>query len=279
MKTFYCFIIGERDILALKVKCNNNEQGCQWTGELRSLNEHITSKCNYTWIQCPNYCSARFIRTCLKSHVEWNCPKRQYSCPNCGQKGLYDKITTEHLQQCPNVTVKCANQGCSFTCRRKNLKSHTCLYEQVPCKYSDIGCREKQIRKHIEAHEQDGIHHLHLTKEMVIQLKQEVAVLKVENENLVNEIKENWAAFRRSKKADVKLLYEHIQLNKKQLAQEQALLKEESRMLKENKEAILDCQKNIGKLNQHIQRNKVQYTNNILFIYIFFICVILLYLH
>ena len=144
MKTFYCFIIGERDILALMVKCNNNEQGCQWTGELRSLNEHITSKCCYSLIQCPKRCLARILWKDLKQHLEHNCPKRQYSCPNCEKKGPYDKITTEHLQQCPNALVKCPNQLCTYATRRNNLKQHKCLYEKVPCKYSYIGCRERQ---------------------------------------------------------------------------------------------------------------------------------------
>ena len=34
----------------------------------------------------------------------------------------------------------------------------------------------------MEAHEQDSVHHIHLTTEMVVQLQQEITVLKEENE-------------------------------------------------------------------------------------------------
>ena len=177
-------LIAARDILALKVKCKNNEHGCQWTGELRFLEEH---SCDYTSVQCPNRCQASVISRNLSEHLEQQCPKRQYSCPDCGERGPHDKITTEHLQQCPNAMVQCPNEGCSFADQRCNFKQHKCLYEQVPCKYSDIGCRERQIRRNMEAHEQDSVHHLNLTIEKVIQLQQEVTVLREENEVLSND--------------------------------------------------------------------------------------------
>ena len=40
-----CFAIpGDREIKALTVKCDNEENGCDWVGELRQLSDH-TSKC------------------------------------------------------------------------------------------------------------------------------------------------------------------------------------------------------------------------------------------
>ena len=210
------FTIAERDILALKVKCSNSEKGCQWKGELRCLEEHIANDCDYTTVQCPNNCQAQIIRKHLKQHLECQCPKRQYSCPDCGEKGLYDEITTEHFQQCPNAFVKCPNRGCSYASWRSNFKLHKCLYELVPCKYYNIGCTERRIRKNIEAHEQDSVHHLHLTTEMVIQLQQEVAALKEENEMLAIDAKDNREAIKSSEET-IGILYQQVQLNKEKL--------------------------------------------------------------
>ena len=225
-------VLAERDILALKVKCDNNEQGCQWTGELRSLEAHITDRCDYTPVQCPNNCRVQIIRKQLKQHLEHQCPKRQYSCPNCGEKGLHDEITIEHLQQCPNAMIKCPNQGCSYVAWRSNFKLHECLYEQVPCKYSDIGCKERQIRKNMEAHEKDSFHHLRLTTEMVTQLKQEVVVLKEENETIAAEAKEAITDCEET----IDTLYQHILVNKEQLQRtigELAELKQENAEMKQ----------------------------------------------
>ena len=212
----------------------------------------MTNGCDYTTVQCPNKCQVQIIRKQLKQHLAHLCPKRQYSCPDCGEKGPHDKITTEHLQQCPNAIVRCANQGCPYFSRRSNIKLHKCLYERVPCKYSDIGCRETPIRKNKEAHEQDSVHHLHLTTKMVIQLKQEVAVLKEENEMLAINAKDNREAIRKSE-VTIGKLYQQVQLNKEQLRRTNSKVEELTRENAEMKKKIISLQ------NFNRDQNKVTF--------------------
>ena len=185
-------------------------------GELGSLEEHLTSTCDYNSLPCPNSCQFQIIRKHLKHHLQYECLKRQYSCRNCGVKGTFDKITTEHLRQCPNALVKCPKTGCMYVCKRSDCKLHKCLHDQVLCKYSDIGCRERRLRKDMEAHEQDSVHHLHLTTEMAIQLQQEMAVLKEENEILAVETREEGEAIEGNDEA-IGTLCQHSEQNTEEL--------------------------------------------------------------
>jgi len=49
-------ILGEQEIKALQVKCNNDENGCGWKGELRSLDNHLTT-CGYALLRCTKNCT------------------------------------------------------------------------------------------------------------------------------------------------------------------------------------------------------------------------------
>ena len=55
-----------------------------------------------------------------------------------------------------------------------------CLFDEVPCKYVDIGCKEKLLRQDLE-HENDDAFHLHLAMETVIeqQAKEKPCVFKM----------------------------------------------------------------------------------------------------
>jgi hypothetical protein len=50
---------GERHILSLKANCNNTSNGCEWAGELRSLNKHLASW-DFTLLSCRNESHNRF---------------------------------------------------------------------------------------------------------------------------------------------------------------------------------------------------------------------------
>ena len=152
---------GDRNIKALKLRCSNNEKGCLWTGELRSIDEHH-STCGYSSIQCPNHCTdgkkeVYLLRKNLKNHVSRKCFKRQYNCPHCNETGEYQEITTGHLQVCPQVEVSCGNVGCKETVPRCQLEAHhfNCPFELLDCVYHGRGCQRKLLRKNFERHLQN----------------------------------------------------------------------------------------------------------------------------
>ena len=176
--------IGEQEIKALKVKCNNCESKCVWRGELQSLDNHLKT-CGYALLCCPNKCMNNkeivyILRRNLDQHLKDKCPNRQYECPHCKATGRYCDITTTHLDTCPKVQVLCPNIGCDVKVSHCDLSDHQskCQFEQVPCKYAGIGCKEEPLRKDLQQHENDDTFHLHLTIETVSKLQEELKAFK-----------------------------------------------------------------------------------------------------
>jgi len=154
--------------------CSNSENGCGWVGELRSLDNHLTM-CKYTLLRCPNKCvmennkQVRILRRDLDQHLAYKCPNRQYQCPYCKATGRYCDISTTHLDMCPKVAVPCPNSECRTSVARCNLADHQskCQFENIPCKYAGIGCKEKPFRKDLQQHENNDTLHLHLAIETI----------------------------------------------------------------------------------------------------------------
>ena len=155
--------------------------GCGWTGALREIDIHLQS-CDYTLIPCTNECKnndqiAEVPRKDLQDHLNNKCPRRQYKCPLCEETGEHLEITTSHLKSCPKALVSCSNRGCNLIFLRCEISAHqtTCQYKPVPCKYAEVGCKEKPLRKDLKKHEEDGQLHLRVTTEAVLELKKELA--------------------------------------------------------------------------------------------------------
>ncbi len=166
--------IGARQIRSLKVKCDND--GCKWTGELGSLDAHLQS-CDYALLPCTNKCKidndiAKFLRKDLKDHLTNDCPRRLYKCPHCQETGGHEERITTHLETCPNIKVCCPNPQCPVGILRSNIDNHrsTCNYESICCKYAEVGCEEKPLRKNAKKHEEDVLLHLQVTTDKVLEL-------------------------------------------------------------------------------------------------------------
>ena len=161
------------------MRCGNN--GCDWVGELGSQHKHWIT-CDHASLQCPNDCSdgnrsVWVLRKDLETHLKEKCPYRNHQCPHCGEEDRYRDITTSHLEICDKLVVPCPNEGCSETLPRCDIPEHrqTCPMEVVACKYSAIGCEEKQLRKDLEDHEKSN-DQLHLDIAMTTIHKVEIAV-------------------------------------------------------------------------------------------------------
>ena len=66
-------IIGVRDIQSLRVRCSNHQEGgCDWEGELRDLDKHVT-KCSSELVLCKYSsigCKVKVLKKGLSSHEE-----------------------------------------------------------------------------------------------------------------------------------------------------------------------------------------------------------------
>ena len=166
---------GERHILSLKVQCDNKSNGCEWVGEVRSLDKHLAS-CGFTLLLCPNKCHigekvAQLLRQDMQRHIMKECSRRQYKCPHCQESGEYWERTTKHLETCPMLEVPCPKLGCKIRIARCDLLKHQkeCRFEMVSCKYAIIGCKTEVLRKDMAEHEGDAQQHLQLAIDTVYQ--------------------------------------------------------------------------------------------------------------
>jgi TNF receptor-associated factor 4 len=175
---------GERHILSLKAGCDNRSNGCEWAGELRSLNEHLAS-CNFTLLPCPNKCHngdkvVQLLRKDVQRHIKEECPRRQYECPHCQEAGEYWERTTKHLEMCPMLEAPCPKLGCKIRVAQCNLLKHRkeCLFEKLPCKYMTIGCNTEVLRKDMAEHEGDTQQHLQLAIDRIREQESMLANLR-----------------------------------------------------------------------------------------------------
>ncbi len=172
--------LSHRHIMALKVSCDNSDNGCTWVGELGSLEAHRTG-CEFSEVSCPNNCSTQLLRRDVKSHVESVCLQRDYTCPLCDKQGKYCDITTTHVEQCPNVIVPCPNTGCSTSMKRCEVSKHrhTCPKEVVKCSYTKVGCKEEMVREKCKNHETESVElHLELAVDRISTLESKVRDLE-----------------------------------------------------------------------------------------------------
>ena len=80
---------------------------------------------------------------------------------------------TMHDSMCDKKLIKCPNEGCSMMLERGRKRKHVdddCEYSYVVCKYADLGCRKKRIRKDIKMHEDlNDNQHFHLALEKTME--------------------------------------------------------------------------------------------------------------
>ena len=166
------------------MRCDNSESGCQWTGTIGTLDDHIAS-CQFELVPCPNKCEEDkgagellLLRKLLDQHLKTECPKRAYECPHCGEKGTFASITEDHDQVCEKKIVACPNKrsGCSLSMERGKTKEHVssdCEYIEVACVYESLGCGVRMLTKDREKHEkEDREKHVDLSL-VIIQLREQ----------------------------------------------------------------------------------------------------------
>ena len=121
--------------------------------------------CDFTLLPCPNKCKKdeeilKLLRKDIEKHKKEECPRHQYECPYCKEAGEYHERTTTHLKKCPNIKIRCPNDGCRELIQRRMIQQHChkCSLEILPCKYANIGCKERVLRKDKKDHERDQQH-------------------------------------------------------------------------------------------------------------------------
>ncbi|XP_047130571.2 TNF receptor-associated factor 4 isoform X2 [Hydra vulgaris] len=69
----------ERAVLQLKVKCNNFLKSCQWTGELKRIDNHLET-CESLPLYCVNQCGMKILRKEMSTHITDSCANTVIPC-------------------------------------------------------------------------------------------------------------------------------------------------------------------------------------------------------
>ena len=160
----------KRRVSSLMVRCPHKAEGCEWEGELGSLEQHLNAKssageCRYVNVDCPYACGGRVQRPSLKKHKSKRCPLRPFTCQYCNHKATHQKITKEHWPVCEKYPLPCPNECGEKEIERQHLKGHleqTCPLEVIQCDFSYAGCGAQLQRRLMSAHLKEGME-AHLT--------------------------------------------------------------------------------------------------------------------
>ena len=150
-----------RHVKRLKVTCENEDMGCEWSGELGNYETH-EEECGFKVVNCPNPgCSEAILGRLLDEHISNTCPRRRVKCTVCHEMVVHEDMPT-HPNVCPRVEIECSNSGCSLRISREQLTAHQsdCPKQIIPCPYDKAGCnaqirredRLKHLLENIEEH-------------------------------------------------------------------------------------------------------------------------------
>ena len=155
----------KRRVLSLKVRCPHKAEGCEWQGELRSLEQHLNTnssagECGYVDVDCPYACGERVQRRSLEEHKSQRCLLRPFTCQYCNHKATHQKVTKEHWPVCEKYPLPCPNECGEEEIERQHLKGHlkqTCPLEVIQCDFSYAGCGAQLQRRLMSAHMKEGM--------------------------------------------------------------------------------------------------------------------------
>ena len=146
----------KREIDDLEIRCTKQGLGCQWMGELSTLQTHLDSDkgCGYVKVQCSNKCGTKMKRKEVKAHLERKCPLRKIQCQYCRYEDTHQTITSKHYGECPHYPLPCPNKCGTTGIRRADMDNHRsrCELEPVECPFREAGCKVKVVRKEFDSH-------------------------------------------------------------------------------------------------------------------------------
>ena len=181
----------KREILSLKIKCDKQEDGCKWMGELRQQDEH-NQMCGYETVPCDNHCNEMVMRKDKNHHKENLWPRRIVSCSYCDVQLQYQEVSV-HFETCVKYPVGC-KYGCGMQIPRGDMDIHAsregkCGKSPLQCGFTDAGCTFRGDRRQLEAHlEQSTVRHLSLVMKSLHTTTERLAASDKRHEELAKKL-------------------------------------------------------------------------------------------
>ena len=128
------------------------------------LQLHRTT-CLMELVQCHLGCQKMVRRKVLALHQSTMCPFRKIVCRHCKKVCMAKDIEHHNNSSCMLYPIFCPNRCGKRGIIRKLLNDHKkeCPMEEIPCKYSNVGCEKVCQRYKMDDHEEsDQKEHLKL---------------------------------------------------------------------------------------------------------------------
>ena len=157
----FCDRVSARRVKQLRLSCENQVVGCDWSGILDDYEQHI-KECGFMVVDCPNEgCEDKVARNVLEKHCTETCRRRLVDCACCKGKVPFDDLPT-HPEVCPDIEITCDSSGCLAKFHRRKLAQHmeVCKKAIINCPFSELGCDvvvlrcdlQKHLREYYEKH-------------------------------------------------------------------------------------------------------------------------------
>ena len=141
-----------RRVNSVTVRCKYHNEGCEWVGEVRYLQDHL-DRCA---IACPYDCGNYSRRVKMKEHKTLHCPNRPIKCEYCDYYNAFAIVTEKHYPICPQYPIDCPNNCPVKGLRRYQTEQHLneCSHQVVDCPYRKTftGCSVRLPRRKMKLH-------------------------------------------------------------------------------------------------------------------------------
>ena len=177
----------DRTLKDLDVACSFKAEGCEWTGKLRELENHLNrsysienqlSGCRYVEVDCMYHqCGESLQRRHVSAHQSNLCKKRPYYCRYCQEYvSTFEDVTEKHLEVCSRYPVVCPNDCSEKKMERQLVERHLkdeCPVVVVNCPFHYTGCEVALPRRDMFEHTQDMSTHFMLLGSFTLKLAHE----------------------------------------------------------------------------------------------------------
>ena len=165
------------------VYCTHKEAGCDWTGKLVTLDEHLNAipdlekrmeGCSVQNLKC-SYCDNSFKRSDMMDH-ESKCPRRPITCTHCETFSAPEADMEDHWKECKSYPIQCENkcgEKIKWDKMAEHLKEH-CLLTVIDCEYCDVTLPRKEMAAHMD---QAAKAHLQLVTKKLTKQEEELKEL------------------------------------------------------------------------------------------------------
>ena len=254
----------QKRIKALPVYCSLKTRGCEWSGQLVQLDQHLDSEqgdCQYVDVKCPLSCQQVLLKNQVEQHLSEACTKRPYVCRHCAFKATYEEVVHKHLPECKYIPLPCPNR-CGVTCDSEDMEDHMkmCRLEEMMCKFNTIGCdgryarededeyTKKKTQKHLMLIVADAVTTKHQLQKKLQEQEQKLG----KKERKLGEQEQKLRELEQKLREQEQKLGEHEDEEKLKLGDQEQKLEEQKQKLEEQELKLGEQEQKLGEQEQKL---------------------------